>query len=43
MNKSHKNKNTSIKMEKVLEAFDIKKQHDMVINNLGILKEPPAY
>ena len=39
MNRMNKSKNVSIKLGKILEAFDIKKNHDEVINNLGILKQ----
>ena len=35
----NKSKNVSIKLGKILEVFDIKKNHDEVINKLGILEE----
>jgi hypothetical protein len=39
MNKAHKNKNVSIKIEKVLEVFDLKKEHDEVINKVFVLED----
>jgi hypothetical protein len=39
MNKAHKNKNLSIKMEKVLEVFDLKKEHDEVIKKVAVLDD----
>ena len=35
----NKSKNVSIKLGKILEVFDIKKNHDEVISRLGILEE----
>ena len=39
MNRMNKSKNVSIKLGKILEVFDIKKNHDEVISRLGILEE----
>jgi len=39
MNKMNKNKNVSIKLGKILEAFEIKKKHDHIIQKLGIVEE----
>lgn len=38
MNKTSKNKNVSIKLEKILSAFELKKDHDQVIRKLGIIE-----
>lgn len=37
MNKMNKNKNVAIKLGKVVEALELKRNHNEIIENLGIL------